>query len=89
MRKKTSPTVQSNGKKPSSSNGSIGSHATATLSRDKNHKGKKKPQVLIDSLNTLTHDPLNSFFDNRELLRVLTEVRAGNSLRECHSIKLD
>jgi HAMP domain-containing protein/signal transduction histidine kinase/DNA-binding response OmpR family regulator len=76
MRKKPSPAPTSNGKKLGHSNGN-GSHATTAIAPEKN-KAKKKPRVLIDRLEPVPYDPLVGFLDNRELLRVLTEVRSGN-----------
>src|SRR5688572_26944944 len=73
MRKKPSPS--SSGK---ASSGSNGTHGTGTLVPAKSSRKKKKTDLIIPRLEPDSYDPLSGYLDNRELLRVLTEVRSGN-----------
>jgi hypothetical protein len=75
MRKKSSPSSLAG--KPS--NGANGSHGAATLAPPKSTSKKKKEIPVIQRVEMVpAYDPMNGFLDNRELLRVLTEVKAGN-----------
>jgi HAMP domain-containing protein/signal transduction histidine kinase/CheY-like chemotaxis protein len=75
MRKKSSSSSLA-GK---ASNGANGSHGATTLAAPKSGAKKKKEIPVIQRVEIAPqYDPMNGFLDNRELLRVLTEVKSGN-----------